>query len=46
MALQEKEYMEQKKTKRKKKPNITVIENNNDDIEIDDEIQELLDGLE
>lgn len=46
MALQEKEYMVQKKTKRKKKPNLTVIETNYDDIEIDDEIQELLDGLE
>lgn len=45
MALQEKEYMKQKKKKRKK-PNLTVIETNYDDIEIDDEIQELLDGLE
>lgn len=46
MALQEKEYMKQKKIKRKKKPNLTVIETNYDDIEIDDELQELLDGLE
>ncbi|MFC0472491.1 hypothetical protein ACFFHM_18900 [Halalkalibacter kiskunsagensis] len=46
MAEKEKEYMEQKKSKRKNKPNLTVIENNVDDIEIDNEIQELLDGLE
>lgn len=46
MAVKEKEYMEQKKNKRKKKPNLTVIENKFDDIEIDEEIQELLDGLE
>ncbi|MCD4646225.1 integrase [Bacillus mycoides] len=46
MAEKEKEYMEQKKNKRNKKPNLTVIENNYGDIEIDDEIRELLDGLE
>lgn len=46
MAEREKEYLEQKKNKRKKKPNLTVIENKFDDIEIDDEIKELLDGLE
>lgn len=46
MAEKEKEYMEQKINKRKKKTNLTVIENNFDDIEIDDEIQELLEGLE
>ncbi|MEH7610598.1 tyrosine-type recombinase/integrase [Gottfriedia acidiceleris] len=46
MAKKEKEYMEQKKQKRKKKSNLTVIENNIYGVEIDDEIQELLDGLE
>jgi site-specific recombinase XerD len=46
MAKQEQEYLEQKKNKRKKKPNLTVIDNNLDGIEIDDGIQELLDGLE
>jgi site-specific recombinase XerD len=46
MAEKEREYMEQKNSKRKKKLNLTVIENNFDDIEIDNEIVELLDGLE
>lgn len=45
MTQQEKEYLEQKKSYRKRKPNLTVIEGNYD-IEIDEEIQELLDGLE
>ncbi|KQL53010.1 integrase [Heyndrickxia shackletonii] len=46
MAQKEKEYMDQQKNKRRKKSSIKVIEGNYDDIEIDDEIQELLDGLE
>lgn len=46
MAQQEKKYIEQKSNKHKEKPNITVIESNNDNIEMDDEIRELLDGLE
>ncbi len=46
MAEKEKEYMEQKKNKRKKKPSLTIIENSFDDMEIDEEIQELLEGLE
>jgi hypothetical protein len=46
LALQEKEYIEQKSKKRKKKPTLTVINDYFEDIEIDDEIQELLDGLE
>jgi len=43
MVQQEKEYMEQKKHKRKKQTKLTLLETNN---EIDQEIQELLDGLE
>ncbi|QED46776.1 tyrosine-type recombinase/integrase [Cytobacillus dafuensis] len=46
MAQKEKEYMEQKKPKYRKKSKLTVIETSLDRIEIDDEIQELLDGLE
>ncbi|MFC0562200.1 hypothetical protein ACFSUR_02475 [Halalkalibacter alkalisediminis] len=46
MAQQEKEYMEQRKNSYKKKPSLKAIELNNQDIELDDEIQELLDGLE
>jgi hypothetical protein len=45
MARQEKEYLEQKKRYRKRKPNLTLVEGNYD-IELDEEIQELLDGLE
>ena len=45
MAELEKEYIEQKKNKRKKKPTLTVVESIKD-VEIDPEIQEFLDGLE
>ncbi|WP_332693557.1 tyrosine-type recombinase/integrase [Halalkalibacter lacteus] len=46
MAEKEKAYLEQKKSRQKKKPSLTVLENNFDDMEVDDEIKELLDGLE
>ncbi len=46
MVQQEQEYLKQKKNKSKKNPNLTVIENDLDGIEIDDAIRELLDGLE
>ena len=45
MEQQEKEYIEQKKNNRKKKPKLTVLETINN-FEIDEEIQEFLDGLE
>lgn len=45
MAELEKEYIEQMKHNRKKKPVLTVIENIKD-IEIEPELQEFLDGLE
>ncbi len=46
MVQQEQEYLKQKKNKSKKNPNLIVIENDLDGIEIDDAIRELLDGLE
>lgn len=45
MAQKEKDYMEQKSNNRKNQPTLTALETTNY-IKIDDEIQELLDGLE
>ncbi len=45
MQKLESEYLNQKKNKRKKKPDLTVLENIKD-VKIDPEIQALLDGLE
>ncbi|MEI4605020.1 tyrosine-type recombinase/integrase [Bacillus cereus] len=46
MAQKEKKYMEQKKNKRKKTTDLRITEKNYKFFEIDDDIQELLDGLE